>query len=584
MEKSASPHRAAALAVALAIVAALIAALAPGLAAAASTPGTALLDGESVTTFDGITKGETAISLEQYAAEHAGYTVKVVSGAEWEAMSAAEFAQYQVLIVGDPKCGGTALSAVRSAKTWTPVVMGTSGINPLVGNRAVVGTDPEYHYASGGGGARPTEAGNPSSAGAEHLVQDGIAFAGSVEGATGVYFDTSCSDLESESAAFARPAATPAAQEAVEGPDGLDITNVLDHLTTSTVSEPWKEDVSPPCGGEVRQIAANPFFDAGATKLLDSDIEGWGCSTHIAFKGYPEDWFPLAIDLETATQPTCGTDPESGEEVCGEAYVLLAGKGIVARAPNITLTPETHSDTAGGNHSVTATVVQHGAPVPGKAVSFLVTGTNTGVTGTCTTGAGAADPECMTDENGQVVFTYHDANGVGGDVIVAQVTLEVVPHTVSGAASPAAAVVLTTEKATAEESWTAAPVIPAPAPTPTPAPTPAPTPKAAVLAFGAAHLAASSRACVASSGYLAKVSGSEIATVTFTLDGHRLAVLGRANSHGTFALRVHVAGGSHRLAIKVTFVTAAHTAAVTIRRTLARCAAVRRVVTPRFTG
>src|SRR5205085_679535 len=103
-------------------------------------------------------------------------------------MTAEEFAKYQVLIVGDPACGETALSAVNSASTWTAVVMGTSGENPAVGNRTVVGTDPEYHYAAGGGGAQPKEAGNPSSAGAEHLVQDGIAFAGGVSGATGVYF------------------------------------------------------------------------------------------------------------------------------------------------------------------------------------------------------------------------------------------------------------------------------------------------------------------------------------------------------------------------------------------------------------
>jgi hypothetical protein len=81
------------------------------------------------------------------------------------------------------------------------------------------------------------------------------------------------------------------------------------------------------------------------------------------------------------------------------------------------------------------------------------------------------------------------------------------------------------------------------------------------------------------------VSGRGISTVTFTLDGHKLKTLSKANSHGAFTLRVHVASGrAHHLSIKVTFTSAAHTSAVTLRKTLARCAAVHHVVVPRFTG
>src|SRR6185312_12232254 len=77
--------------------------------AAASAPNTALIDAESVTTFDGIEKGGEPISLEQYAAERAGFAVTVRSGEEWEAMTAADFAKYQVLVVGDPFCSETAV-------------------------------------------------------------------------------------------------------------------------------------------------------------------------------------------------------------------------------------------------------------------------------------------------------------------------------------------------------------------------------------------------------------------------------------------------------------------------------------------
>src|SRR4051794_16975197 len=68
--------------------------------ASASNPGWALINGDSVTTDDGITDGGgTPISLEQFAAQNAGFThIDVVDGATWDAMSAAQFAQYQVLI------------------------------------------------------------------------------------------------------------------------------------------------------------------------------------------------------------------------------------------------------------------------------------------------------------------------------------------------------------------------------------------------------------------------------------------------------------------------------------------------------
>ncbi|HSZ12791.1 MAG TPA: hypothetical protein VK790_02010 [Solirubrobacteraceae bacterium] len=575
--------------VALAIPA--TAAFAPGLAQATSTAKTALIDEESVTTEDGITKeGTTPISLEQFAAENAGFAVTVRTGEEWEKMTAEEFAQYQVLIVGDPICSSTAVSAVESAKTWTPVVMG-AGPNPLKGNRVLVGTDPEDHYLYGAGGAQPTEAGNPLSAGAEHLVEDGIIYAGGVEGATGVYFDTSCADLEEEPADISRAdisranvkPATSSRQQELEGPDGRDKTEVLDHLTTSTAPEPWTEDSHPPCGGSVQQIALNPAFDSGATKLEDSNIQGWGCSDHVTFPTFPEDWHALAVATDTETHPTCGIDPDTGETACGESYVLFAGRGIVASSEHLSLSPTTGEQEAGATHThtVTATVTEpepvvfavrpavSGGNVPavGAKVKFLVTEQNDGVVGTCTTLEGAADPECETNAEGKVNFTYADVKGAGVDTINASVKLGE-----------------TTEQATASMTWTPVAVVVA-TPAKTAAVVPAPTPKSGVLAFGAAHLASNSHACVASTGYLASVSGKLIASVTYALDGHKLKTLTHANSHGAFSLRIALAAGHvHHLTIEVAFTSASSAKALTLKRTLARCAAVHHVSTPRFTG
>ena len=375
---------------------------------------TALIDGDSVTTEDGVTDGSgDPISLEQYALEQLGYTVTVVPGTTWDAMTAAQFAQYQMLVVGDPFCEETPPSATTNASTWAPVVMGDGGGSTTVGNRVVIGTDPEYHYLEGSGAAQPTDPSNPQTGGAEHMVEDGLNFAGAVAGATGLYFDTSCFD------------------------NGSDVS-VLDQLTTT--SGTWTEDSGPPCGGSVSQIASNPAFGSGPTVMTDTDIEGWSCSDHVAFPTFPPDFDALAVATDTATTPTCGTDPDTGLTECGEAYILLAGEGVVVTAPNLSLSPTTHTDVAGGTHTVTATVTQGSpaAPVSGAVVSFALSGQNSGVAGTCTNGSGA-DPTCATDANGTVEFTYPDTNGAGTDTIDGSVTIGGI-----------------TEHATASETWTPA--------------------------------------------------------------------------------------------------------------------------------
>jgi hypothetical protein len=530
-----------------ALTLASVAMIGPGLASASSGPNTALLNGDSITTVDGFTKGEEAISLEQFAAEQAGFSVKVVTGTEWKAMTATEFANYQVLIVGDPDCGATPRSVVESAGTWGSAVMATAGGNTSVGNRVVVGTDPEFHY--------------PSHKGAEHLVQDGIAYAGGVSGATGAYFDTTCED---------------------EAGTGSEITEVLEKLTSPGAGT-WTTNPNPECGGAVQQIAEAEAFSTGPTKLEDTDIQGWSCSDHITFPAFPTEWHALAVATDNAEKPTCGIDPHTEELVCGQAYVLLAGRGIVAKS-ELVLTPESHEGPAGGEHTVIAKLTQKKTePVSGTVVSFAITEQNAGVTGTCTTTAGASDPTCATDETGSVRFTYKDANGAGKDTINASATVERTIEEI--AARTGARVVKTTESATATQVWTPLPAAPVVTPTPTPAPVSAVlAAKVVVPAKGTAR-AASVRGCVAQSSYLASVRGTSIASVTFTLDGHAIKTLRKPTSASTFATRVTVrAGSAHHLAMRVAFTSASKTPTATFRRTLARCAAVHHVTLPRFTG
>ncbi len=114
---------------------------------------------------------------------------------------------------------------------------------------------------------------------------------------------------------------------------------------------------------------------------------------------------------------------------------------------------------------------------------------------------------------------------------------------------------------------------------------PAPAPKVEVASFGAAHLASSAPACVASNGYVASVGGSLIESVTFTLGGHKVATVTKPNAHGVYATRIKLPVGSKKkLAIKVVFTAASKVHETTIHKTLARCAVVHHIATPRFTG
>lgn len=334
--------------------------------AAAATP-RALINGDTVSGGAG--------SIEAQQAQALGFAVDVVSGSTWDSMSQAQFAQYQVLVVGDPTCSYLAGSVTSNASTWAPVVMGTAGGNTQAGNRILIGTDPVFHY-------------NYGHPGALHLIHDGIAFAGAQPGRTGLYFDDTCGDY------FSSPS----------------VLSVLASLSTGSGS--WSENHSPPCGGSASLIASNPAFST----LSSGDLQGWYCSIHESFPTYPSDWSPLAIATDAPTHPTCGNDVDTGAAACGEAYILIAGSGIVVSAPDISVTPTDQTLATGGSATVTAHVEQDGSPLAGQAVTWTVTGQNAGATGTC------VPADCTTDANGDVSFTYNDANGAGDDTVVASFT------------------------------------------------------------------------------------------------------------------------------------------------------------------
>jgi hypothetical protein len=317
-------------------------------------------------------------SLEEQAAVAAGFTVTIVTDTAWGAMTAAQFGQYDLLIAGDPTCGAFPPGLIASAPVWGPVVLGTAGGRTLAGNRVVIGTDPVFHFGTGQAGV---------------LITEGIAFAGKQPGRTGMYLDTTC-----------------AAEYSGQSAQTLALVTAI---SSPAASGAWTVDAAPPCGGAVSLIASVP---GSFPTLATTGLEGWTCSVHESFPTFTSDFAALAVATDTTTHPTCGVDPGTGLSACGEAYILIAGSGIIVSSGSISLTPLDVTNPVGTNHTVTAHVSNASGPLVGQVVSFSVTGVNAGATGTC------VPVSCASDASGNVTFTYHDSNGVGDDTIKASFT------------------------------------------------------------------------------------------------------------------------------------------------------------------
>lgn len=343
-----------------------------------SSPAEAVVGTKALVLNSSVTGG--AGSREAVRAAALGYTVDVVSDAAWVAMTAADFAEYRLVIVGDPTCSFVPQAVSQNAQALADAVMANAGGNTTAGNRVLIGTDPVFHYTQGG----------------NKLIDTGIDFAQVQPGATGLYLNVSCNDPDW---------------------DGNGVPDVQDKLLPELSAAPtpvWTQNSFPPCGGSVSLISNAAQF----ATLTSGDLQGWFCSDHETFPVYPTDWFPLAVATDTPTAPTCGTDVSTGAAVCGEAYVLIAGSGIAAAAPNLVLSPLSATNPVGTSHTVTATVTDpdDGTAESGVTVSFVVTGANVGAVGTC------VPSTCVSNSAGQVAFTYTGASA-GIDTITAQITV-----------------------------------------------------------------------------------------------------------------------------------------------------------------
>ena len=364
-----------------------------GLLGVAGPVGTATAAVRTALVLDSTVSGGLA-SIEATEATANGFTVTLASDADWAAMTSAQFAAYDLLVVGDPTCSFIPEAVSSNATALADAVMARAGGRAIVGNRVLIGTDPVFHSTQGG----------------DKLVETAMDFAGVKLGASNLYLDVSCVDEDYDSNS---------------APDVLD---KLLPLLTSDSTPGWTENQSPPCGGSASLISNADQF----ASLTSADLQGWGCSVHETFPTYPSDWVPLALATDAPTQPTCGTDVDTSLPACGEAYILISGSGITATAPNLALTPPTTTKAVGASHTVTAAVTQSGTSTPaaGVLVTFTITGANAAAVGTC------VPVSCVSDAAGQVTFTY-TGTSAGDDTIYASIT-------VSG----------TTQTATAAATWT----------------------------------------------------------------------------------------------------------------------------------
>lgn len=317
-------------------------------AAGAANDHTVLILGSTVTGGAG--------SIEAQKAALAGMDVEIVDAAGWAAKSAADFASYRALVLGDPTCQGPGTGSIAAAEanasTWGPQVDG---------NVIIMGTDEVYHDVQGG----------------NLLSEKAMAFAVDEVGRTGAFISLSC----------------------------------YYHGTPPLTPVPLLNDAFGPsftltgvgCYNDAHIVATSPAL----VGITDATLSNWSCSVHEAFDSWPASFDVLAI------AEGIGASFTASDGTIGTPYVLARGPGVVALG--LSLTPSTATNPVGTTHAVTATLTDSsGSSVSGALIGFeVIAGPNAGASGTC------SPADCRTDAAGVVTFTYLGAGGPGVDSIQA---------------------------------------------------------------------------------------------------------------------------------------------------------------------
>jgi hypothetical protein len=289
-----------------------------------------------------------APSVEESDLESQGWTVTVADDATWDAMSASQFAAYQLLVFGDPACGSSdsiQAAAVSDESTWAPLING---------NVIVIGTDPVFHYIYGG------------EPGAGVLISHALAYAGAQTGKTGAYVDLSC--------------------YYENGGTNAEDSPLLDGLEAGFTM--YSENN---CSATIHVVASAQQLIG----ITDADLSNWGCSVHEYFGTWPADFVPYAIDTAASDTPPSGICPNPPYQppdgsTPGCPYIVGRGGGLTAGSIGLAGPPGYAA--VNTSQTLTVSVEVGGSPVVGAVVTLDdVSGPNAGATATVTTdGSGAA--------------------------------------------------------------------------------------------------------------------------------------------------------------------------------------------------
>lgn len=238
----------------------------------------------------GSTVTDGSSSDEAVAARALGYTVEVASDFGWRSKTAADFATYRAIILGDATCTGlgAAQAALDTRAIWGPVV---------TGNVILVGTDPVFHTTYGPG------------AGPAAVTNNAVKFAAADADKTGAYISLSCYYHDTS-------AHTP-----------VPLLSTFGAFTLTGVG----------CYNDAHIVATHPALSG----LTDSGLSNWSCSVHEAFDGFPEErgFAPLAIARDPAGSRLPGSkDFADGSH--GVPYILARGATPVLCGDSIIQPPE----------------------------------------------------------------------------------------------------------------------------------------------------------------------------------------------------------------------------------------------------
>jgi hypothetical protein len=280
---------------------------------------------------------------EADAAASLGLGADVVTAEQWAAMTTADFAQYDAIVLPDDNCGGgssaTALAApLANLSTWVPAV---------TGNIFITTSDVTLHANNG-------------SPGAVTQMNEGIGFA-AAQGITGVYFTSSCYDDDA----------------------WLGILNAF--------SPGWSADMSSSDSIHVTGSAAE------LPGLVDASLSNYGTSVHHMFDSWASDFtvFAIATNEEKGGSLNVQGDPSAAATVTGpyEAQDGTVGapvnllRGAAISPSHILLQPDTQTHDVGTPGHLTATVTDPDPPeieplvVEGVTVTFtVVSGPHAGTT------------------------------------------------------------------------------------------------------------------------------------------------------------------------------------------------------------